>query len=74
MSYCSLKLDLDDKSKTAPVNLSTLKNVVKNDVVKRDAYDEFVKKVNAVQTIDTSGLVKKTDYDKKLGGLEGKYM
>ena len=39
-----------------PVDLNKLSYVVKNDVVKKDVYDELVKKVNA---IDTSGLVKK---------------
>ena len=31
----------------------------KNEVVKKTVYDELVKKVNAIQTTDTSNLVKK---------------
>ena len=34
---------------------------MKNEVVKKTVYDELVKKVNS---IDTSGLAKKTDFDK----------
>ena len=33
--------------------------------------DELVKKVNA---IDTSGLVKKADYDAKINAIKGKYL
>ena len=32
---------------------------------KKSAYDELVKKVNAIQTSDTSNLVKSTDYNTK---------
>ena len=53
--------DLDiDKLKTVPVDLSRLSNVVKNELVKKkDVYGELVKKFNAIQTNDTSNLVKK---------------
>ena len=59
----SLKLDIDrlniDKLGTTPVDLSKLSNVAKYDVVKKTQYDELAKKLNAVQTNDTSNLVKK---------------
>ena len=66
----NLKLD-DDKSdidkleklnvyelKLASTDLSKLSDIVKNDVVKKTAYDELVKNVNAV---DTSKLIRKRD-------------
>ena len=43
-----------------PADLSKLRDVVKNDVVKKDGYDKLVSKVNS---IDTSGFVLKTKYD-----------
>ena len=49
------KLDIG-KLETAPVGLSKLTDVVKNDVVKKTDYDELVKKA---RVIDTRGLVKK---------------
>ena len=39
------------------VDLSNLRDVVKNDV--QTKYDQMIKKVHAIQTIDTSDLVKK---------------
>ena len=50
------KLDID-KLVSAPVDLSKLSDVVKNDVVKKDVYNKLVTKVNA---IDTSRFVLKT--------------
>ena len=38
-----------------------LSNVGKYDIVKKTEYDKLVKKVNAIQTPDTSNLVKKTE-------------
>ena len=35
----------------------------KNEVLKQTVYDELVTKVNAIQTTDTSNLVKIADYD-----------
>ena len=61
------KLDIG-KLATVPVDLSKLSNVVKNDV-KKTVYDKFVAKVN---NIDTSGLVKKTDYNTKISEIEDK--
>ena len=52
------KLDIG-KLESTPVDLITLSNVVKNEVVKKTAYDELVKKVNNFNTSDTSDLVKK---------------
>ena len=46
--------------------LSTLSDVVKNKFVKNTVYDELVKSFNAIQTTDTSNLVKTVDYNKKL--------
>ena len=48
------KLDIE-KSAPVPVRLSKLSDVVKNDVVKKTAYDKLVAKVN---NIDTSNIVK----------------
>ena len=55
------------KWENTPVDLS---EVVRNDVAKRTEYDELVKKVNAIKTTDTSYLVKKADYDTKIGKIE----
>ena len=62
------KLDVH-KLTTVPVDLNKLSNVVKNDVVKKIVYDKLVAKVN---NIDTSGLVKKTDYNAKITEIEDK--
>ena len=47
--------------------------MVKNYVLDKTEYDELVKKVNAVQTNDTSNLVKKTAYDIRISEIEKKY-
>ena len=52
------KLDVG-KLETTAVDLSKQSNAVKNDVVKKTESDEFVKKVNNINTADTSNLVKK---------------
>ena len=41
------KLDID-KLKPVPTNLSKLSNVVKNDVLKKDAYNKLVAKVDNI--------------------------
>ena len=60
----SLKTEVDkldiDKLVPVPTDLSKLSNVVKNDVVKKTAYNELVPKVDS---IDTNDLVLKTKYD-----------
>ena len=62
----SLKSEIDQldigKLETTPIDLSKLTDIVKNEVVKRDVYYKFV----------TTNLVKKTDYDKKIGEIEKK--
>ena len=69
----SLKKEVDkleiDKLVPAPIDLSKLSDVVKNDVVKKTVYDELVAKVNS---IDTSGFVLKTKYDIDKSELENK--
>ena len=52
-----------------PVDLSKLKDVLKNDVVKKDVYDKLVIKVN---NINTSGFALKTKYDTGKSELENK--
>ena len=61
-----------DKLWTAPVDLSKLYDVVKNEVVKITIYDELVENVNAIQT--TIDLVTKIDYNTKLLKLKEKYL
>ena len=41
-------------------------------LLKKNVHDKFAKKFNAIQTIDTSNLVKKTDYSTKISGIEKK--
>ena len=67
------KLDID-KLVPVPTDLSKLRNVVKNDVVKKDVYDKLVTKVNAIplNNIDTSKSVLKTKYDTDKSELENK--
>ena len=60
------KLDID-KLKPFFTDLSKLTNVVKNDIVKKDVYDKFITKVNA---INTSGFVLKIKYDTDKSELE----
>ena len=62
------KLDIDNLV-PIPVDVSKLSDVVKNDVVKKDAYDKLVTKVN---NIDTSGFVLKTKYDTDRSESENK--
>ena len=62
------KLDID-KLAPVPVDLSKLSDVVKNDVVKKDVYNELVAKVNG---IDTSKFILKTKNDTDKSELENK--
>ena len=62
------KIDID-KLKTVPADLSKLRNVVDNDIVKKTVYDKLVTKTNV---IDTSGFVLKTQYRTNKSGLEEK--
>ena len=62
------KLDID-KLKPVPTDLSKLSNLVKNNVVKKDDYINLATKID---NVDTSGLVKMTDYNTKITEIEGK--
>ena len=59
----SLKIEVDkldiDKLLSVSVDLSKLRDVVKDDVVKKAVYDKLVAKLN---NIDTSDFVLKTKY------------
>ena len=44
------------KLETTTVDLSKLSDVVKNEIVKKTAYDKLNKNVNAIQTTDTNNL------------------
>ena len=69
----SLKTEVDkldiNKIVPAPVELSKLSDVVKNDVVKKTEYDKLLPKVSS---IDTSAPVLKTKYDTDKTKLEKK--
>ena len=63
-----VKLDID-KLVPVPVDLSNLIDRVKNDVVKKTAYDKLVAKVTS---IGTSRFVLKTKYDTEKSEIENK--
>ena len=48
------------------------KKLVDIDVTKKTLYNELVKRVNATQAIDGGNLVKKVDYNTKIGEIEKK--
>ena len=64
-----LKLDIDDldvdKLKTDPVDLQKLSNAVEKEVAKKTVFEELVKKVNAIYTINTSAIAQKLTRLKK---------
>ena len=62
------QLDID-KLIPAPVDLSKLSDVVKNNAVKKTKYDDLFKKVDAVESTGTSNLVKKLDYNTKINEI-----
>ena len=68
-NLASLKTEVDkidaDKLKTIPADLAKLSNVVKNEVVKKIAYNKLVIKVD---DIDTANFLKKTNM-KKMGQI-----
>ena len=72
-NLASLKTEVNkfdiDKLLPVPFDLSKLSDVVKNEVVKKTAYDKLVTKVNS---IDTSAFVLKTKYDTDKSKLENK--
>ena len=45
------ELDID-KSKTVPIDLSRLSNVVDNDVVKKTVHDNFFTKFNNIELVN----------------------
>ena len=61
-NIASLTTEVDkidaDKLKTVPVDLAKLRNVVKNDVVKKTEYNSLKTKVDS---IDTTNIVLKMD-------------
>ena len=71
-NLASLKIEVDnldiDKLVPIPIDLSKLSHVVKNDVVKKVAYDKLVAK--KVSSIDTRGFDLKTKYDTDKSELE----
>ena len=70
-NLASLKTKVDKldiyKLVPVPVDLTKLSDIVKNDVVKKTVCDKLVAKVNS---IDTSGFVLKTKYDRDKKELE----
>ena len=74
----SLNSEVDEldigKLKTTPLDLTRLSDLEKNKVVKNTTYDELIKKVDAIQAINSSDLVKKTDYNKKFNEIEKKIL
>ena len=62
------KLDVDNLAPVS-VDLRKLNDVVKNDVVKKTAYDKLATKANS---IDTSAFALKTNYDTDKTELEKK--
>ena len=72
-NLANLKTEFDklgiDKLAAAPVDLSKLTDVVKNDVVKNTVYDKLVAKVN---NIDANDFVLKTKYSTDKTELEKK--
>ena len=76
LSTLKSKVDKLDVNKLVPIplDLSKLNDVVKSNAVKKTEYHELLKKVNTIQTTDTSNLVKKTDYDTKISEIEKKLL
>ena len=64
------KVDKLDVGKLVPVPVDLSK--LNDDVVKETEYDELIRKVNAIQTTDTSDLVRKTDYNTKTNEIKYK--
>ena len=66
----SIKSNFDwldvDKLEIIPVYFCKVSNLVKNDVVQNSVYDEFVKKVNAVDSNEENFEKKIEDIDKKI--------
>ena len=69
LSNYETKKDIKGKLKTVPNDLAKLSNVVKNDVVKKTAYNSLKNKVDA---IDTSGFVTRTKFTTDTNSLDDK--
>ena len=57
-----------------PDDLSKLRDVIRNKVVKKAVYYELVKNVHSIQTTDTSNLVKRAVYNTKIAKNERKLL
>ena len=72
-NLASLKTEVDkldiDKLVPAPVELSKISDVVKNDVVKKTEYNKLVTKVD---NINTTNVVKKIKYEEDQSDFEDK--
>ena len=72
-NLASLKTEVDkldiDKLTSVPIDLATLSNVVKDDVVKKTEYNKLVNKVNG---IDNTNFVSRTKYEKDRSDFEDK--
>ena len=74
-NLANLKTKVDklniDKLMPVPVDLSKLRIVVKNDVVKKSVYDKLVPRVNSIDTIT---FVLKANYDTDEKEVEKKFL
>lgn len=59
------QLDID-RLEVVPVGLSKLNNLVDNGIIKRTVCYNLAKKVNTIDTIDVSKLIKKAYHDTKV--------
>ena len=70
-----IELELDkidvDKLRTVPVDLSKLRNVVNNGVVKKTVYNKLVAKVNSIDT-SVKYDIEKSDLEKKISDANKK--
>ena len=69
------KVDKSDVYKLvcAPVYLSNLRDLGKNEVAKKTEYNKLVKKGNTIKTTDTSNLVKKLTITQRLVKFKKNY-
>ena len=76
IDLASFKAEVDEletgKFQTIPIDASKLSDIVKNELAKDNVFDELVKNINAIQIIDTSTLVRKTEHNTKINGIEKK--
>ena len=78
VDLASLKPEIDkldiDKLETTPVDSKKLSYVLDKKVIKKDVYDELVKKVNAIQIMKVHNVVRKTDYDTRISEIVKKLL